>query len=29
MNGEIESFQKNFTWQLVEKPKDQKIVGCK
>ncbi|RVW90980.1 Retrovirus-related Pol polyprotein from transposon TNT 1-94 [Vitis vinifera] len=29
MNKEIESLQKNHTWQLVEKPKNQKIVGCK
>ena len=29
MNEEIESLQKNHTWQLVEKPKNQKIVGCK
>ena len=29
MNEEIESLQKNHTWKLVEKPKNQKIVGCK
>ena len=29
MNEKIESLQKNHTWQLVEKPKNQKIVGCK
>ena len=26
MNEEIESLQKNHTWQLVKKPKNQKIV---
>ena len=29
MNEEIESLQKNHTWKLIEKPKNQKIVGCK
>ena len=29
MKEEIEPLQKNHTWQLVEKPKNQKIVGCK
>ena len=29
MNEEIESLQKNHTWQQVEKPKNKKIVGCK
>ena len=29
MNKEIESLPKNLIWQLVEKPKNQKIVGCK
>ena len=29
MNEEIESLQKKHTWQLVEKPKNQKIVDCK
>ena len=29
MNEDIESLQKNHTWKLVEKPKNQKIVGCK
>ena len=29
MNEEIESLQKNLTWKLVEKLKNQKIVGCK
>ena len=29
MNKEIESLQKNHTWQLVKKPKNQNIVGCK
>ena len=29
MNEEIESLQKNLTWQLVEKPKNQKIVRYK
>ena len=29
MNEKIESLQKNHTWQLVEKPKNQKIVGYK
>ncbi|RVW71344.1 Retrovirus-related Pol polyprotein from transposon TNT 1-94 [Vitis vinifera] len=29
MNEKTESLQKNHTWQLVEKPKNQKIVGCK
>ena len=29
MNEEIESFQKNHTWKLVEKPINQNIVGCK
>ena len=29
MNEKIESLQKNHTWQLVEKLKNQKIVGCK
>ena len=29
MNEEIEYFQKNHTWQLDKKSKDQKIVGCK
>ncbi|KAL6340444.1 hypothetical protein AAG906_006108 [Vitis piasezkii] len=29
MNEETESLQKNHTWQLVEKPKNQNIVGCK
>ena len=27
MNEETESLQKNHTWQLVEKPKNQNIVG--
>ena len=29
MNEENEYFQKNHTWQLIQKPKYQKIVGCK
>ena len=29
MNEEIESLQKNLTWKLVEKPKNQKIVRYK
>ena len=29
MNKEIESLPKNLIWKLVEKPKNQKIVGCK
>ena len=29
MIEEIESLQNNHTWQLVEKPKNQKIVDCK
>uniref|UniRef100_A0A2N9EX70 Reverse transcriptase Ty1/copia-type domain-containing protein n=1 Tax=Fagus sylvatica TaxID=28930 RepID=A0A2N9EX70_FAGSY len=29
MNEEIESLHKNQTWELVESPKSQKIVGCK
>ncbi|WJZ89462.1 hypothetical protein VitviT2T_008682 [Vitis vinifera] len=29
MNEKTESLQNNHTWQLVEKPKNQKIVGCK
>ena len=29
MIEEIEYLQNNYTWQLVEKPKNQKIVDCK
>ena len=29
MIEEIESLQNNHTWQLVEKPKNKKIVDCK
>ena len=29
MKEELESLHKNHTWKLVEKPIDQKIVGCK
>ena len=29
MSEEIESLHKNQTWELVEPPKGQKIVGCK
>ena len=29
MNEEIESLHKNLTWELMESPKGQKIVGCK
>ncbi|KAJ0869659.1 putative RNA-directed DNA polymerase [Helianthus annuus] len=29
MNEEMESLYKNETWQLVDKPKDQKLVSCK
>jgi hypothetical protein len=29
MGEEIESLHKNKTWELVKKPKGQKIVGCK
>jgi hypothetical protein len=29
MSEEIESLHKNQTWELVELPKGQKIVGCK
>ena len=29
MKEELESLHKNQTWELVEKPVDQKIVGCK
>ena len=29
MNKETEFLQKNHTWQLVEKAKNQNIVGCK
>ena len=29
MNEEIESLHKNQTWELLESPKGQKIVGCK
>jgi hypothetical protein len=29
MKDEINSLEKNATWDLVELPKDNKIVGCK
>ena len=29
MNEELESLQKNKTWELVKSPKGKKIVGCK
>ena len=29
MKEELESLHKNQTWELVEKPVDQKIVSCK
>lgn len=29
MTEEIQSLEKNYTWDLVNKPKDQKIVKCK
>ena len=29
MDEEMKSLVKNETWVLVEKPKDQKVTGCK
>lgn len=29
MPQEIESLERNQTWKLVPKPKDQRVVGCK
>lgn len=29
MKFEMDAFEKNGTWKLVELPKDKKIVGCK
>ena len=29
MNKEMESRQKNQTWDLVEQPKGRRVVGCK
>lgn len=29
MDEEIKSLDKNDTWKLVEKPRNQKLVGCK
>ena len=29
MKEEMDSLNKNFTWVLMDKPKEQKIVGCK
>ena len=29
MREEMDSLDKNGTWKLVEKPRNQKIVGCK
>ena len=29
MNDEMQSLYKNDTWRLVDKPRNQKILGCK
>lgn len=29
MMDEIESLHRNFVWELVPKPKDRKVIGCK
>ena len=29
MKFEIASLKKNHTWELVEKPREQRVVGCK
>ena len=29
MNEEMQSLQKNQTWDLVEPPNDRRVVGCK
>ena len=29
MNGEMSALKRNETWEIVERPKDKKAVGCR
>jgi len=29
MNDEMNSLWKNFTWDIVDRPKDQKVISCR